>query len=110
LRLASEAQKVERLQDQLLFGSRRWPSVFEYRFNRVTAQPGNSVWVMRFFTRFVFWCVSAESGEGNDADHLFHESGQAVLPRPTVREEVAAPTATSTEPRSKSKDAAEEVP
>jgi len=58
LQQSSEVSVVEKFAPMLLFGSREWPNLFEYRYNRVTDQPQCSLWVMRFFGKLVFWAVS----------------------------------------------------
>jgi hypothetical protein len=63
LRGASDANHPEKIKDQLLVGSHQRLGVIEYRFNRVEDQPNGSMWVIRFFGRVVFWCISAENGE-----------------------------------------------
>jgi hypothetical protein len=63
LRVASDAKHAEKFKDELLVGSRQRQDVLEYRLNRVAAQPDNSMWVIRFFGRVVFWCISVEKGE-----------------------------------------------
>jgi len=59
LQRPSEISYVEKFAPMLLFGSRKWPGVFEYRFNRVVDQPKGSMWVIRFFGKIVFWAVSS---------------------------------------------------
>lgn len=66
IRTASEGQEIEKFRDQLLHGSRGWSGVFEYRFNRVADQPNDSMWVIRFFGQFVFWCISNGDGVVED--------------------------------------------
>lgn len=65
LQQPSEISEVEKFAPMLYFGSREWPGIFEYRFNRVAERPENSVWIMRFYGKVVFWAVT-----GND-DRLF---------------------------------------
>ena len=55
---------VEKINPMLLNGSRRWPDIFEYRFNRVAEQPEGSVWVIRFFGTAVFWATSKNRNIG----------------------------------------------
>ena len=54
----SDLSPVEKIVDQLQFGSRGWPDVFEYRFNRVEEKPEASIWLVRFFKTNVFWALS----------------------------------------------------
>jgi hypothetical protein len=68
LRLTSEGREAERFRGELLLGSRRWPGILEYRFNRVADQPDNSMWVIRFFGQFVFWCISGGDGMNEHGD------------------------------------------
>jgi len=61
LQQPSEIAEMEKFAPMLLFGSRKWPSVFEYRFNRVAEQPEGSMWIMRFYGKVVFWAISSKN-------------------------------------------------
>jgi hypothetical protein len=61
LQTPSEVSEVEGFASQLLFGSRQWPGIFEYRFNRVAEYPEGSIWLIRFWGKVVFWAVSGDS-------------------------------------------------
>lgn len=58
LQNSSEVSEVAKFASQLHFGARRWPGIFEYRFNRVAERPENSIWLMRFYEYAVFWAIT----------------------------------------------------
>jgi len=51
-------QELTDIASSLLFGTRQWAGVFEYRFNRVTEHPQKSIWILRFFGKVVFWAIT----------------------------------------------------
>jgi len=63
--LRSEEDAVEpmKFNNQLHYGSREWPNVFEYRFNRTIEKPEDSMWIIRFFGRIVYWAISSNENE-----------------------------------------------
>ncbi len=63
LRSESDAAEPIKLNDQLRSGSREWPEVFQYRFNRINQSPSCSAWLIRFWGKINFWLIS-----GNDSD------------------------------------------
>ncbi|MBI3004218.1 MAG: hypothetical protein HYY49_02235 [Ignavibacteriales bacterium] len=68
LQSESDATEPIKFNDQLLFGSRQWPNVFEYRFNRIEDLPLCSMWLIRFWGKIVFWAIT-----GNDSDFAKNE-------------------------------------
>ena len=56
--LSSEMAPIRPVMDQLRMGSRQWPGVFEYRFNRVEEKPDASIWVLMLYGVNVFWAIS----------------------------------------------------
>lgn len=66
LKRPSEISEVEKFVPMLLFGSRKWPGIFEYRYNRIANQTEGSMWVMRFFGKVVFWAISADRNIDSD--------------------------------------------
>ena len=65
LRTESDAAEAIKFNDQLLYGTRQWTNIFEYKFNRVEENHRCSMWVIRFFGKIVFWVIS-----GNDNDFV----------------------------------------
>ena len=63
LRSEEDAAEPMTFNNQLYSGSRDWPDVFEYRFNRVTDKPEDSMWIIRFFGRIVYWAISSNENE-----------------------------------------------
>lgn len=53
--------EVDKYASQLQFGSRQWPDLFEYRFNRVAERPQGSMWLIRFFGNIVFWVITIDN-------------------------------------------------
>jgi hypothetical protein len=51
-------QELKDLAPSLLFGTRQWANIFEYRFNRVKERPQKSIWIIRFFGKAVFWAIT----------------------------------------------------
>ena len=49
---------VENVVSQLSFGTRQWPGIFEYRFNRVEEKHDTSIWLIRFYESHIFWSVT----------------------------------------------------
>ena len=47
----------------LQFGSRNWPGVFEYRFDRTSENCEGFIWLMRFYGYAVFWAVGYNKDE-----------------------------------------------
>jgi len=44
--------------NQLAWGKRQWPGIFEYRCGRVPGVPQESVWLMRCYSNSHFWAIS----------------------------------------------------
>jgi hypothetical protein len=44
--------------NQLGWGKRQWPGIFEYRCGRVPGVPQESVWLMRCYSNSHFWAIS----------------------------------------------------
>lgn len=59
LQKPQEFKAAEEHMHHLNFGSRQWPGIFEYRFNRVAAGHEGSMWLVRFFKFPVFWVISS---------------------------------------------------
>jgi hypothetical protein len=54
--------------NQLAWGKRQWPGVFEYRCGRVPDAPQGSVWLMRCYSNSHFWAISG-------SDEIVNENG-----------------------------------
>lgn len=64
--LESEMAPIQPVSQDLRRGSRKWPGVFEYRFNRVDERPDASIWIMRFYGVNVFWAISNDENIDDD--------------------------------------------
>jgi hypothetical protein len=51
-------QELKDVASSLLFGTRQWAEIFEYRFNRVTEYFQKPIWIFRFFGKVVFWAIT----------------------------------------------------
>ena len=61
---------IENIVPELHFGSRKWPGIFEYRFNCVAEKPEASIWLIRFYGCHVFWALTDVRSEANPTtDH-----------------------------------------
>jgi hypothetical protein len=58
--LSSKArfQTAVKYANQLDWGRRQWPGIFEYRRGRVPCAPRESMWLMRFYGNTYFWAIS----------------------------------------------------
>ena len=55
---------VDKCNPMLVFGSRRWPDVFEYRHGWVPEKPEASMWLLRFYGKLVYWAISEVTPSG----------------------------------------------
>jgi hypothetical protein len=51
--------------NQLDWGKKRWPGIFEYRCGRVPGAPQQSVWLMRCYGITYFWAISGSDEASN---------------------------------------------
>lgn len=48
---------------ELRYGSSKWPSLFEYRFNRVADDVTASMWLLLFYNFATFWILTCEKSK-----------------------------------------------
>ena len=69
---------IEDIAPSLIFGTRQWPGIFEYRFNRVTEQPEKSIWILRFFGKVVFGALQGSKSPSYTLSHVMKIQNKTV--------------------------------
>ncbi len=64
LNVEQETIVMDQFSHQLRLGSRSWPGIFEYCFNRVADQPEESIWLFSCYGSIRFWALTHSDGNG----------------------------------------------
>ncbi|MBU0734082.1 MAG: HNH endonuclease [Proteobacteria bacterium] len=61
LKTEEHFQAAKEYVNQLKSGTRGWPGIFEYRFNRLEKKHDESMWILLFYNFATFWVITGDS-------------------------------------------------